>query len=132
VSQIKDMRKALCATGFPYDRHTTKDDNLREWSAFIQRSVGIRRCGAAALDLSMVADGTYEVFWEQKLKPWDMAAASLFVREAGGHALDYTGSPLDLRRGRVLATNDALKDAAIEIMADARKGMDYWSQPPSE
>jgi len=62
VSEATDMRTALCATGFPYDRHTTKDDNLREWAAFIQRTVGIRRCGAAALDLSMVADGTYEVF----------------------------------------------------------------------
>ncbi len=132
VSQTKDMRQALCATGFPYDRHTTKDDNLREWSAFIQRTVGIRRCGAAALDLSMVADGTFEVFWEQKLKIWDMAAGALFVREAGGHALDYTGRPLDMKRGRVLATNDALKDFAIEIMAEARKGMDYWSDPPPD
>ncbi|MBW2463255.1 MAG: inositol monophosphatase [Deltaproteobacteria bacterium] len=130
VSETNDMRKALCATGFPYDRHITKDDNLREWSAFIQRTVGIRRCGAAALDLAMVADGTYELFWEQKLKWWDMAAGILFVDEAGGFAMDYTGEPVDMRRGRVLATNAALRDVAIEIVTEARKGMDYWSQPP--
>ena len=130
VSEAVDMRQALCATGFPYDRHTTKDDNLREWSAFIQRTVGIRRCGAAAVDLAMVADGTYEVFWEQKIQTWDMAAGALFVNEAGGFAGDYTGEPLDMKRGRILATNAGLKDAAVALITEARKGMDYWSTPP--
>jgi myo-inositol-1(or 4)-monophosphatase len=121
VSEHADLRQALCSTGFPYDRHVTEDNNIREWLAFIKRTVGIRRCGAAAIDLAMVADGTYDIFWEQKLQPWDLAASTLFVTEAGGTVCDYSGGPLDMRRGRVLATNGHLHETALTILKKARE-----------
>jgi myo-inositol-1(or 4)-monophosphatase len=120
VSTIDNLRQALCSTGFPYDRHVTEDDNLSEWSAFIKRTVGIRRCGAAAIDISLVADGSYEIFWEQKLNSWDLAAASLFVHEAGGRACDYSGGPLDFGKGRIFASNGVLHDTALAILQKAR------------
>ena len=124
VSTISDLRQALCATGFPYDRHITDDDNLREWSGFIKRTVGIRRCGAAAIDLSLVADGTYEIYWEQKLNSWDLGAACLFVTEAGGQVCDYDGTPRQMTSGRVLASNGHLHGTALEILQTARAELD--------
>ncbi|HJK94483.1 MAG TPA: inositol monophosphatase family protein, partial [Polyangiaceae bacterium LLY-WYZ-15_(1-7)] len=102
VSERATLEDALCATGFPYDRWTAEDDNLREHRAFLKRTRGIRRCGSAAIDLCLVADGTYDLYWEQRLSPWDMAAGACLVAEAGGTLTDYDGGPADPRTGRLV------------------------------
>ena len=121
VSGTIELGDALCATGFPYDRWTSEEDNLREHRAFLKRTRGIRRCGSAALDLCLVADGTYDLYWEQKLNPWDMCAGALLVLEAGGRLSDYDGGPADPRDGRLVASNGALHDEALQVIAEARR-----------
>jgi len=113
---------ALLATGFPYDRRVSPENNLREFAAIKLRSQGVRRCGAASLDLCLVADGTYDGYWEQKLAPWDLAGGSAIVRAAGGRVTGYDGAALDLHAGRAVASNGALHDALLAAVAEARAG----------
>ena len=69
VSTVTKLEEALLATGFPYDRKTSDDDNLHSFATLKKRAQGIRRCGSAAIDLCLVADGTYDGYWERKLMP---------------------------------------------------------------
>ncbi len=111
---------ALIATGFPYDRRVSAENNLREFAAMKVRTQGLRRCGAASLDLCLVADGTYDAYWEQKLAPWDLAGGCGVLRAAGGRVTGYDGVPLDLAAGRAIATNGVLHDALVAAIAEAR------------
>lgn len=97
VSSRRDMYQAVLATGIPF---AISDRNKQEKFVEILKSLmpkiaGIRRYGAAALDLAWVAAGRYEGFWEMDLKPWDVAAGILLVKEAGGYVTDPEGNPLD-------------------------------------
>lgn len=83
VSRNSALTDSLLATGFPYDNRTDPENNLREFAELTLRTQGVRRCGSAALDLCMVADGTFDGYWERKLMPWDLAAGVLTVTEAG-------------------------------------------------
>lgn len=123
VSSRGELRDALCATGFPYDRWTSAEDNLREFAAFLKRVRGIRRCGSAAIDLCLVADGTYDLYWEQKLNAWDMCAGAVIMAAAGGTLSGYEGEPADPRSGRLVASNGLLHAAALEVLAMARGGV---------
>lgn len=120
TSATGELKDALCATGFPYDRWDSSEDNVREHRAFLKRTRGIRRCGSAALDLCLVAEGTYDLYWEQKLNPWDMCAGALLVAEAGGRLSDYDGGAAEPRDGRLVASNGPLHDAALALLAQAR------------
>jgi myo-inositol-1(or 4)-monophosphatase len=80
----------------------------------------VRRCGAASIDLCLVADGTYDIYWEKALNAWDMCAGSLLVREAGGRLSDYDGAPADPRSGKLIATNGLLHDVAVATVGEAR------------
>lgn len=120
VSTTDELKDALCATGFPYDRWDSSEDNLREHRAFLKRTRGIRRCGSAAIDLCLVAEGTYDLYWEQKLNPWDMCAGALLVAEAGGRLSDYDGEAAEPRDGRLVASNGPLHDDALALLAEAR------------
>lgn len=120
VSTRARLEDALCATGFPYDRWTNPDDNLREFTAFLKSTRGIRRCGSAAIDLCLVADGTYDVYWERRLNAWDMCAGALMIEEAGGRLSDYDGSSADPRSGRLVATNGLLHEPTLAMLAKAR------------
>ncbi|MEZ4329993.1 MAG: inositol monophosphatase family protein [Polyangiales bacterium] len=122
VSARATLNEALCATGFPYDRREAEDDNLREFGAVLKRVRGIRRCGSAALDLALVADGTYDAYWEQRLAVWDMAAGAALVEAAGGRLSDYDGGPADVRQGRVVASNGRVHDALVAVLMEARSG----------
>ena len=77
VSARARLDEAVCATGFPYDRWTNPDNNHAELALFLQRARGVRRCGAASIDLCLVADGTYDIYWEKALNAWDMCAGAL-------------------------------------------------------
>jgi len=96
VSQNPTLGHSLLGTGFPYDRRKHADEYLRTFKAFMFYVQGIRRTGAAALDLSYVASGRFDGFWELKLHIWDVAAAFLIVEEAGGKLSDFSGKPLNL------------------------------------
>ncbi|MCK6549706.1 inositol monophosphatase, partial [Myxococcota bacterium] len=119
VTSTATLQDSLVATGFAYDQ-STDDDNVPETRAFLKRTRGIRRCGAAAIDLAMTADGTYDLYWEQRLNPWDISAGALLVLEAGGRLSDYGGGPLDVRKGRVVASNGAIHDEALGVLTDVR------------
>ncbi len=108
VSVTGRLDRALLCTGFPYDVHDSRENNLNHFSRFIKTAQAIRRDGAAALDLCYVGAGRFDGFWEMKLKPWDMAAGCLVVTEAGGRVTAFDGTPLDLTRGDVLAANELL------------------------
>ncbi|MBO6938510.1 MAG: inositol monophosphatase [Deltaproteobacteria bacterium] len=120
TSRTADLKDALCATGFPYDRWDSAEDNVREHRAFLKRTRGIRRCGSAALDLCLVAEGTYDLYWEQKLNPWDMCAGAVLVAEAGGQLSDYDGGAAEPREGRLVATNGPLHSATLALLREAR------------
>jgi len=120
VSTRNQLDEAVCATGFPYDRWSNPDNNHAELALFLQRARGIRRCGAASVDLCLVADGTYDIYWEQGLNAWDMCAGALLVQEAGGRLSTYEGTAADPRTGRLIASNGVLHDAAVRTIREAR------------
>jgi myo-inositol-1(or 4)-monophosphatase len=123
VTRTTDLADALLATGFPYDRRTSTDDNLRAFGALKKRVQGIRRCGSAAIDLCLVADGTYDGYWERKLMPWDLAAGALIAARAGARVTTDDGGALHLgptsERVHVLAANPDLHDAIGEALRAA-------------
>jgi myo-inositol-1(or 4)-monophosphatase len=106
VSETEALQDALLVTGFPYDIRTNPENNLDHYSRLALRSLGVRRLGSAALDLAYVAAGRMDGFWELRLNPWDWAAGTLLVREAGGRVTDFRGGQ-DLLAGTdtIVATN---------------------------
>jgi myo-inositol-1(or 4)-monophosphatase len=105
VSPQTDLGRSLVATGFAYRRNELRVTNLENFSRLALEVRGIRRCGAAALDLAYVAAGRYEAFWELYLKPWDVAAGMLLVSEAGGRVTAIVEGHDPLEGVEVLASN---------------------------
>lgn len=118
VTQTVKLNDAVCSTGFPYDKHTNPDNNLKEWAAFLKHIRGERRLGSAALDLSYVAAGRLDGYWEKDLKPWDIMAGLLIAREAGGIVTDYRGdsNPQGADRARVVASNGRIHAAMLAVL----------------
>lgn len=108
VSGVERLADAFLATGFPYDRRTAPDNNAERLDHFLRRSQGVRRAGAAVLDLAYVACGRLDGFWEIRLNPWDVAAGALLVREAGGRATDFEGSPDCISGEYIVASNSRI------------------------
>ncbi len=117
VSDSTNLGESLLVTGFPYDVRTNPENNLDHFGAFSLRSRGVRRLGAAAIDLAYVAAGRFDGFWEFRLSPWDMAAGILLVREAGGHVTRADGGAEIFRPPTsILATNGRIHEAMLEIL----------------
>ncbi len=116
VSGTSALGGSLLATGFPYDIQTSRQNNLDNFCAFAVRTQGIRRAGSAALDLCYVAAGRFDGFWELKLKPWDCAAGSLIVREAGGTVTNFSGQPLSIYAGEILASNGLIHEEMMTVL----------------
>lgn len=118
VTQTAGLNDAVVSTGFPYDKHTNPDNNLKEWTAFLQHIRGERRLGSAALDLCYVAAGRLDGYWEKDLKTWDVMAGLLIAREAGGTVTDYQGDPKPQRldRGRYVASNGQIHAAMLAVL----------------
>lgn len=119
VSTADRLSRALLATGFPYDR-ATNPRNYREFCHLTQLTRGVRRAGAAALDLAYVAASRLDGFWEPALKPWDLAAGMLLVTEAGGTVTGYEGQTFTPYDTDVVATNGRLHAALLTELAAAR------------
>jgi myo-inositol-1(or 4)-monophosphatase len=121
ISEVDRLEHALLATGFPYDRRHHPDFYLAFVREAMQRAQGIRRAGAAALDLCYVACGRLDGFWEWKLHPWDTAAGRLIVSEAGGRVTDFAGAPHQLAGQETAASNGRLHTELLAMIADVRR-----------
>jgi myo-inositol-1(or 4)-monophosphatase len=105
VSRCASLGEALVATGFPYDIWAKPEAPLRLFAAALGKARGLRRFGAAALDLAYVAAGRFDGYFELGLFPWDVAAGILLVQEAGGLVTNFSGKPPQLDDRQILATN---------------------------
>ncbi len=121
VSGAARIEDALAATGFP-SRKRHQNVNVHFYYQLAMLSHGVRRAGAAAIDLAYVACGRLDLFWEFSLNPWDMAAGVLLVREAGGTVTDMHGGPFDLRGQHVLADNTLVHAETIELFSEIFEG----------
>lgn len=121
VSKIDDLTQSILSTGFPYDIKTSKLTNLDHWANFAMNAQALRRDGAAALDLCYVACGRYDGFWELNLSPWDTAAGTLIVTEAGGRVTDFVGGTFSNYKPEVVASNGLIHDRMIDVLKMAPK-----------
>jgi myo-inositol-1(or 4)-monophosphatase len=119
VSARRDMSEALIATGIPFMGHGDFVQWSRIFGAVAPEVAGIRRFGAASLDLAWVAAGRYDGYWESDLNVWDVAAGMLLVREAGGFVTDFRGGDRALERNEFLAANDAMHSRLHKLIAGA-------------
>ena len=117
VSSVDELRQAMLATGFPYDRDAPLARALRSFEVMSARAQAVRRVGSAALDLCYVACGRFDAYWEHVVKPWDLGAGALIVSEAGGQLTACDGSPFSVDDGQVLATNTRVHAAMVESLA---------------
>ena len=117
VSGETNMERSLLATGFPYDIDTHLDTVLRHFKTLLPLTQGIRRPGAAALDLAYVACGRYDGFFESALNPWDTAAGILLVKEAGGRVSEFdAGIPYEFGSSTILATNGGIHEELSRLL----------------
>ncbi|QEE29987.1 inositol monophosphatase [Terriglobus albidus] len=132
VSKTGLLQESLVATGFPsHKRH--ENPNIHFYHQLTLRSHGVRRAGAAAIDLAYTACGRLEAFWEFNLNPWDTAAGVLMVREAGGTVTGFDGSPFKLDSREVLATNGRISAEMQAVFTDMFAGRDLEPIPtPAE
>jgi myo-inositol-1(or 4)-monophosphatase len=121
VSARRHLDEALIATGMPFQGRGDMGEWTRIYHAFGPQVAGIRRFGAASLDLAWVAAGRYEGFWEGGLSPWDTAAGCLLVREAGGFVTDWRGRSLPVCDEQILAGNDGLHARLHKVLTGAVK-----------
>ncbi len=117
VSGRVRLDEALLATGIPFMGCGGEEPFLWELDSAMRKTAGVRRWGAAALDLAYVAAGRFEGFWERGLAPWDVAAGILLVREAGGYVTAIDNSPVHLEGRSILAANDRLHGRLVQLLA---------------
>jgi len=116
VSTIEEPEFALIGTGFPFRAMSRLEEYQRQFSRVARATSGIRRPGAAALDLAYVAAGRFDGFWEQQLSAWDIAAGTLLIREAGGLVTDFSGHDIGIEHTGVVAGNPAIHAWLIETL----------------
>ena len=116
VSQTDMLGRALLSTGFPYDRATNQNNNFAQFARMSRRAQGVRRGGAAALDIAYVAAGRLDGHWERGLGPWDCAAASLLVEEAGGRVTTNDHEPWTPFSHWTLATNGKIHNELLSVI----------------
>ncbi len=116
VSRRKTVSTAMGVTGFPYNIEPVFTRILKQLGSILPVAEGVRRLGSASMDLCYVANGIFDFFWEFNLKPWDVAAGGLIVREAGGKVTDFLGRPDFVSSGRLLATNGLIHEEVIGLL----------------
>jgi myo-inositol-1(or 4)-monophosphatase len=115
VSTTAKVSEALVVTGFPYN-FKEKSDFARHLNSFLLAARGVRRDGSAAIDMAYVACGRFDGFWEEGLNPWDIAAGVLMINEAGGQVTNYDGSPLDIYKPPICASNGLIHDEMLAVL----------------
>jgi myo-inositol-1(or 4)-monophosphatase len=118
VAGRKTLADALVTTGIPHRGRDGHPRFLKEMEVMMREVAGIRRTGSAALDLAFVAAGRFDAYWERNLKPWDLAAGIVIVREAGGFVTDLDGSEKMLESGDVVAANSNIHKALLPLIGD--------------
>jgi myo-inositol-1(or 4)-monophosphatase len=121
VAARKELNKTVLATGIPYMGRPGHETFSAELSAAMAVTAGVRRFGAASLDLAYVAAGRFDAFWERGLQAWDVAAGILLVKEAGGVVTDLNGGTDYLTGGTLLATNEHLHQPVLKLLKEAGK-----------
>ena len=128
VTKAAQLKECLVATGFPsHKRH--KNPNIFFYHQITLRTHGVRRAGSAALDLCNVACSRFDGFWEFNLNPWDTAAGTLIVEEAGGKVSSFDGSPFQLNSRETLASNGLVHDALVQEFQEIFSGRGLESLP---
>jgi len=122
VAARKSLSESLIATGIPFRGRGGHERFLDELPPIMTSTSGVRRFGSAALDLAWVAAGRFDAFWERGLAPWDVAAGSLLVREAGGVVSDLSGGDRALDSGDILVANDTLHPQLLKLLRAPRRG----------
>ena len=110
VSSPGNLSESLLITGFSYDRFETEDNNYAEFCYLTHKTRGVRRGGAAAIDLAFVAAGKVDGYWERGLEVWDLAAGAIIVKEAGGIISDYPYGGFNISSGRILACSPSIEN----------------------
>jgi myo-inositol-1(or 4)-monophosphatase len=118
----KKLNEVVLATGIPFLGKPGHENFTKELTAVMATVAGVRRFGAASLDLAYVAAGRFDGYWERGLNSWDVAAGILLVREAGGMVTDMNGGPDSLHSGHILAANEHLHGPVLKLLKDAAKG----------
>lgn len=118
VSGRTNFAEAVIGTGIPMTGHGDHAQYLKDLAQIMAGSAGVRRCGAAALDLAFVAAGRFDAFWERGLSPWDIAAGTLLVREAGGFVTDTAGREKAMEHGDIVAGNEAIHRHLVGLLTD--------------
>lgn len=121
VSKNDRLNQSLLCTGFPYDVQEYADFYLRYFRQFIKKSFAVRRPGSAAIDLAYLAAGRVDGFWEFKLHPWDVAAASLMITEAGGKVTDFQGKPFHIYAKEILASNGLIHEEMLQTIQEIQR-----------
>ena len=116
ISSTNTLSKSLLVTGFPYTHDDSYDRLFILFKEFYDISQGVRRLGAASLDLCFVAMGRFEGFWESGLQPWDICAGALILKEAGGTFSDWEGNEISTEGANILATNSHIHDDMLDII----------------
>ena len=116
VSEVEDLNRAMLCTGFPYDVRE-RDQFARNFHNFIMHAQAVRRDGSAALDLAYVAAGRFDGFWEEGLRPWDVAAGVVIIEEAGGRVSHYDGAPFDVYTPPIMASNGLIHEAMMRVLS---------------
>ncbi len=119
VSRAAALNAALLVTGFAYDIRHSANNNLDHFARFSLRTQGVRRIGAAALDLCYVASGRLDGFWELKLQPWDTAAGVVILKEAGGRITDFAGRPFSIYGRELVASNGSIHEEMLQVLSQA-------------
>ncbi|MGK4001666.1 inositol monophosphatase family protein [Sorangium sp. So ce1036] len=117
VSATASLRHAMVATGFPPARDRAPDNNFDAFMTVKRTAQAVRRCGSAALDLCLVADGTYDAYWERRLHAWDIAAGCAIVRGAGGVVTGLDGGPPDYHAGNIVASNGLVHAPILALLS---------------
>lgn len=118
VSQTGELQQSLLATGFPYNIKEKIREVMDDLGTILPQTQGVRRAGAAALDMAYVACGRLDGFWEINLKPWDTAAGLILIEEAGGRASDFKGGACNLLGNEIVVSNSLLHEQLTSLLAD--------------
>jgi myo-inositol-1(or 4)-monophosphatase len=121
VSTVSTLKEALLSTGFPYDLPTSRNNNIDHFLKFLFAAQAIRRDGSAALNLSYLACGRFDGFWELKLNPWDTAAGFLIASEAGGMITNFNGGKFSIYGSEIAASNGLIHQPLLKVLQQEMK-----------